>query len=158
MSMDFPIGFGLTGDIKALTHSDPVAPPNTVLEIDREWFVNVQWYVDGAAASFLGGQWQVSVIVESMGIGDEKTLVSESYLTTDTSDIPGEMHSLEYNKEIRIPPRAEVPLDPIRAIQAEGVYKLIVLVTYLTPFNQHGRIAGFAEGPVLQFYHFDVPL
>lgn len=155
-----PIDFALPpaqlrGDIAVLTsvEADPDVDPNTVLEIDREWYLRPHWWVDGTAAYYLGGTWHLEVNVESMGPGVEKTLATIDIPTTALG--PGPItHRLEYKPVIRIPSRHE---DPLHSIPQDGAYKLVVVLTYTTPFNQHGRIAGFTDGPMLQFYHFDTP-
>jgi len=98
---------------------------NTVLEIDRAWYVQPHWYVDGTAAYYLGGTWNIVVKVESMGEEQEGVLVRTSIPTT----YPGTRtinHRLEYRPWIRIPSRLE---DPDRAIRTDGEYKLIVALT-----------------------------
>lgn len=154
MTMDFALpATQLNGDLDVLTTQDLDDDPNTVLEIDRAWYVQPHWYVDGTAAYYLGGMWNIAVNVESMGGGFEGTLVRMSIPTTALG--PGPItHRLEYRPRIRIPSRLE---DPDHAIPRDGEYKLVVSLTYTTPHNQHGRIAGFIEGPMLQFYHFDTP-
>jgi hypothetical protein len=34
-----------------------------------------------------------------------------------------------------------------------GTYKLVVTINYLTPANQPGFMAGYQEGPILQFFN-----
>lgn len=156
MPMDFPVPPAiLSGDLMAAVHFDPDSDPNPVLEIDRDWWVRARWFVNGAFAPFLGGTWHVQVIVESMGTGDEKTLATETYPVTAVDNIPSITEPLEYSKWIHIPSHLMDP-DPTKSIQNEGVYKLVLLLTYRTPSNLVGRIAGFVEGPLVQFYHFQV--
>ncbi len=152
MSMDFALT-QLSGDIAVLTYQDMDQDPNPVLEIDRDWYVQAHWWIDGTAAYYLGGTWHIAVNIESMGPGVEKTLATVDVPVTALG--PGPItHRLEYRPWIHIPSRLQ---DPDNSIPTDGVYKLVVVLTYTTAFGQHGRIAGFNEGPMLEFYHFDTP-
>ncbi len=150
MTMDFPFP-QLTGDIHVNTYLDVDGDRNTVLEINRHWYIQPHWWVDGAGATDLGGTWHVSVIVESMGRGVEKTLKTVDIPITDLAPLP-RAHTLEYHPWIHIPSRLE---NVDESIPEDGAYKLVILVTYTNQFGTHGRMAGFVEGPLLQFYHFE---
>jgi hypothetical protein len=150
MAFDFPIP-GLTGDVDILTHQDPDPDPNTVLEIQDQWMVRAHWWIQGPIVPFMAGTWHVSVIVESMGKAGEKTLK-----TVDVPFTPPVGNPRHYLVDIPIPSYLTEP-DPEKAITEDGVYQLVVVITYTTPGGQVGRMAGFNEGPLLQFYHFEVP-
>lgn len=154
MPMDFPkLTTGLKGDMDMLACQDMDGDPNSVLEIDRDWYVQPHWYVDGDAAPFLGGTWHIQIKVESIAGGDEK-IVARLDLPVGATG-PGPLtHALEYRPWIRVPGLDSHEPD---AIQVEGVYMVVAVLTYTTPNNRVGRIAGFHEGTLLQFYHFTVP-
>lgn len=149
MAMDFPFPPALlSGEILATTHFDPDQDRNNVLEIDRHWFVKAQWYLEGPIASYLGGTFHVQVVVEGIGRGDEETLA-----TVDVPTSSGYMvgDQLMFSQWIHIPSRLENP-NPNKVINRPGVYKLVLVLTYTRPTGKTGRIAGFTEGPMIQFY------
>lgn len=150
MTMDFPFE-ELSGNLDVLAFRDQDEDPNTVLEIERHWYVRPHWFVDGPGAKDLGGTWHLAIIVESIGAGVERTLKTIDIPITQLG--PGPVtHPLEYRPWIHIPSRVE---DPDHAIMQDGLYRLAAVLTYTNEFGHHGRMAGYIEGPLLQFYHFE---
>lgn len=144
MTFNFDMPFTeLTGGIHVHTYQDPDTDPNSVLEINEPWTVKPHWWIKGPGFQDLAGTWHLKIIVESMGAGVEKTLLEQDYPFTVTGD---------YQPTIVIPSRL---MDPNHSIPDDGAYKLVLLLTYTNVFGRHGRMAGFAEGPILQFYHFE---
>jgi len=142
--MDFKPSLGATGDIDVFTTQDPDVDPNTVLEIDQDWKVKMHWFVDSLNFAFIaGGTWHVVVNIESMGGGEEKTLATLDVLGTDLFVNPPVGNRLEYEKEITIPKRDPLVTPPAQTINDEGIYKLVLVLTYSNPLGAIDRIAGF---------------
>lgn len=145
----------VSGDVLALAFQDPDLDANTVLEIDRDWRVRVDWHVTGVGAHLLAGApWHIKLKIESMGGEEEKTLKEVTVLGTDYVAGSTPLH-VHYSTDIPI--QARVPGNPLPdRINEEGVYRLVAIVTHdkVGGFPGPDRVAGFIEGPMLQFYAF----
>jgi hypothetical protein len=131
-----------TGSISAIVQ-DPSGqvPELTIIQIPDAWAVNVQWSISGAAVPAFAptAQWHVRVSLESLGPGLE-AIVGQ---ITEPMGAPALSHS--YNRTINVP--GNFPgLTP-------GAYKLTTVVT-LENGGVPCPLAGYVEGPVLQFYQF----
>lgn len=137
----------LTGNIGPIQVLDSDGTPNYVLELDRPWTLNVHWAIRSNDVSMhpadvLGGTWNVKVIVESMGPGIERII--------DADDVPygppvGATAALcEWDHTFNF---------GVGKIPREGVYKLIILITYRNESGHRRAMAGFQEGPLVTFYH-----
>ncbi len=133
----------LAGDIYATVHERGGVEPNTIIRTDTDWFVDIRWRLTGSLVPLICGKWCVHLFLESMGPGPELALPD-----------PG--------------PEVHIPLDPcgdgkyryyfevrkgvVKAEHCSTPYKLVVGITYLNACDQPGCIAGFVDGPMLQFY------
>lgn len=154
MPIDFKNSLSATGNIDVFTVQDPDVDPNTVLEIDADWKVRAHWFVDSPNFAYIaGGTWHLAVNIESMGQGQEKTLANLDVAGNDLLVNPPVGNRLEYQKEITIPKRGPLT-PPALSINDEGIYKLVLVLTYSNPLNMVDRIAGFHEGLMIQFYDF----
>lgn len=154
MPMDFKPSLNATGDVTVFTIQDPDVDPNTVLEIDKDWKVRARWVVNSPNFAFIaGGTWHLAVNIESLGGGEEKTLATVNAGVPDLLVNPPVGNQLVYQKEITIPKRG-APTPPSMTINDEGIYRLVLVLTYSNPLGAIDRIAGFHEGLVVQFYDF----
>lgn len=146
----------LTGDIFIFTFQDPDNDPNTVLEISTDWSVKVRWHIIGLGANNLAGaDWHVKVKIESMGEGEEKTLRDVTVPGGNYDPATSTASHLDY--EVTIPILARDPAVRLAdRVNDEGVYRLVAVVTHdkVGGFPGPDRVAGFIEGPMLQFYAF----
>jgi hypothetical protein len=128
-----------TGQINAFAVLDPSGlQPTTIIRTSDTWHVQISWQIDGTVADSLAGTWQVRAFLESMGPGLEAQVGP-----TQTINLAVDPTSpRNYNAQITVP--AGTPA---------GTYKLVVTVNYLTPANQPGFMAGYQEGPILQFFN-----
>lgn len=133
----------LHGKIEASVYEIGGVAPKTIIRTDEDWVVRFCWELDGALKSMICGTWCLHVHLESIGKGPELDLPDDG-------------------------PEVEVPLDPcgdgkyqkeflIRAgtVKAEHCgtpYKMVATVTYRNACDLPGPMAGFVEGPILQFY------
>lgn len=131
----------LTGTITEIRVLDNDQNPNNVLPLGVNWSIFVSWtLVDdpgGAAVPGLGGTWQVSAMLESIGGGYEGPAgatvnVPLTGVTTYRVAIP----------VVGTPPN--VPAN-------RAAYRMVVLIDYLYPNGTPGPMAGFAEGPMIRF-------
>jgi len=132
----------ITVSISAHVH-DPVGqnPDRHIIQIPDAWQVHVYWEVSGDAVTTFApnAQWRVRVSLESLGPGLE-AVVGE---ITELMGAPASAHS--YNRFINVP--GNIP-----GLVA-GAYKLVTVLT-LENNGLPCPIAGYVEGPVLQFYEF----
>ncbi len=132
----------LGGEIYAKVYEVKGAKPTTIIRTDQEWGVEVHWDLKGSLAPFICGEWCVHLCLESMGPGPE--------LRLDHPHIPlNPCGDGEYDCDFRVKPYVVTGKD------CSTPYKLVVTVTYLTACEKPGPIAGFVEGPLLQFYEAD---
>lgn len=142
---EHPFGDSLTGEASVVV-KDPqgIEPPATIIQTDDEWTIEVHWSLDGPAAPFLCGQWQVAAFVESIGPGEEKQVGETQTVPMDAA--PPLPTPRTYTTTIVVP-AGEL---------AVGAYKLVTLINA----NQNGvplEMAAFIEGPILQFYESGSP-
>lgn len=151
MAMDIRNDIMCNGDINVMTIQDPGIDANTVLEINQDWSVIVTWDLFGPSADLLTTlPWHVQLIVESMGSGQENMLAAVTVGGGSVTPIAG-----GYRYEVKIKVPAKNPADPQHTIQTEGVYKLVTVVTHDHVSGKKDRVAGFREGPMVQFYSFN---
>jgi hypothetical protein len=133
----------LTGEISAYLTESGGAEPVTIIRADQDWQVHVNWTLSGKLTEFVCGEWCLNLFLESIGPGDELKL-PDGYLHIPLDPKPGDNHYYE---------TINIPAGRITAEMCSTPYKLVVTVTYLTPYkHQPGPMAGFVEGPVVQFY------
>lgn len=153
--MPFEIPASLAGlfdvtmsDLTAASIVEPGARPSTIIRTDHEWYVNLEWDTSGPLTGWIGGTWHLHLYLESMGPGDEVELFDEKEPPAD----PG------YPKEHDIPltpgpsPRHyHLHPDIKKNAVKPGAYKLVATVTYTDLAGNPGEMAGYWEGPIVQF-------
>jgi hypothetical protein len=132
----------LTGEIYADVYEVSGAKPTTIIRTDQEWGVKAHWDLKGTLAPFICGEWCIHLFLESMGPGPELKLDAYPY-----SHIPLDpCGDGEYNFDFKVKPGV------VKGEHCSNPYKLVLAITYITPCGKPGPIAGFVEGPMLQFY------
>jgi hypothetical protein len=147
--MSFEINHPLTGSLYGgidayITEVDSVAP-TTILEADKDFKVHVKWWLDGPLTAYVCGEWCVSIFLESIGPGPELRLPAQP-VEIPLDPCPGRN---DYAAWIVI------PANTIKPEECAVPYKLVTTVTYRSPKHKPGPMAGFVEGPILQFYVTD---
>jgi hypothetical protein len=136
--------FGPLAGVIDIHVSDPngIVPEQTVIRMADRWRIDIKWKLQGLLVGMLNGSWRVRVYLESMGGMAEPMILNEPvpFPTGATPD----PFTLQYHLTRDFGPN--VPAE-------EGVYKLVVVITSVTPANTPGPFAGFVDGPLLQFYH-----
>jgi hypothetical protein len=136
----------LSGEVYAWITEVGGEDPVTIIRADQDFKVHLKWRLKGRLAEFVCGKWCLSIFLESIGPGREIKYPRES-LELDLVPCPeDEEGANEYSAYIT------VPSGTIRPDDCSTPYKLVTTVTYLTPKDNPGPMAGFVEGPIIQFY------
>jgi hypothetical protein len=135
----------MTGSITCeLLDPAGVRPPSTIIRATDPWAVRVKWEIAGDQARFIGPNetWNVRVFLESMGPGPENQQNLPTLQVLATGGTPQ-----NYDHMITIPANTDLANPAF-----SGVYKLVVVLTLRDAANNPLPVAGFHEGPVVQFY------
>lgn len=121
--------------------------PSTVMPLNQAFTIDIQWDVDGVLWPMLGGSWDLHAYLEKMGTG----------LDLDLTDLANHIIPFTFANTAPIPPPPPVHYHrqfdvPAGTVTQEGAYKLIVTLTYRNLLDMPGPMAGYWEGPILQFY------
>jgi hypothetical protein len=131
----------LTGALTTLQVFDAGPNPNTVIRRAEAWSVRVEWNISGGIAPAIGGDWRVNVLLESMGGGFEGQVATQ--IVPVSAAPPAVIRN--YSATLNIPGGL---------VPQAGVYKLVVAILHQN-LGLPTRMAGFEEGPLMQF--FDAP-
>ena len=132
----------LGGDIYAEVYEVGGAKPTTIIRTDQEWGVKLHWDLKGSLAPFICGEWCIHLFLESMGPAPELKL--DPYPKYEMPLDP--CGDGEYYFDFRVKPGI------VTGQHCSNPYKVVVTVTYLNACHKPGPIAGFVEGPLVQFY------
>lgn len=140
----------VTGTVRQARVYDPngITPPRRMIQTDDAWEVKTRWFIDGAGAPYLGGEWTVHLYAEAYGPGKDAELAkAELDLDDDAKNPDPTVLPREYKHTFKIPAFDDKPLESL----APGVYKLVTVVNY-THEGVPLEMAGFREGPTIQIY------
>lgn len=128
-------------------HGAEAEPPTTIIQAGEPWSVNIRWRLTGTNWEMIAGTWHVHVALESIGPGPEVSLVD--YVPAGGSNIPLPSPNGEYYLHLDVPgtaiKKSDVPHGSLPM-------KMVVLLTYENPLGERDDMAGYFEGPILQFY------
>ena len=130
----------LTGEIYADIYEVGGADPTNIIRADQDWGVKIHWDLKGSLARFICGEWCIHLYLESMGPAPELKLDAPRYVKLDPCG------DGEYNLDFR------VKAGTVNAEHCGNPYKVVAAVTYHDECDRPGPIAGFVEGPLVQFY------
>jgi hypothetical protein len=130
-----PSGF-LDGSIEAEVYEDDPLKPTTVISTDQDWGITVTWSFTGGLVNMIGGKWNLQAHLETMGPGTDVSLPDPPLV------IELDPPKTDYEKKI------EVDAGTV----AKGPYKLVITLLYKDLTDGPGPVAGYVEGPMLQFY------
>ena len=133
---DLGTQFQVNGSAEVYEETTPRSP-TTIIRRDQAWKVQFDWRSFGSLNHMIAGNWYLRIYLEQMGLG-EFNLPNASA----TVAIVSNLNSSNYNRDILVPANT-VPA---------GLYKLVASVTCKGPLGHPGPVAGFAEGPLVQFY------
>jgi len=133
----------LGGEIYAEVYEVGGASPTAIIRTDQEWGVKMHWDLKGSLTEYICGEWCVHLFLESMGPGPELKLDARREIPLNPCG------DGEYYYDFRVKPGV------VTGKHCSTPYKVVVTVTYLTACHKPGPIAGFVEGPIVQFYEPD---
>ena len=128
-----------------LKTAEPLAP-NTIIETDDNWEVDVNWNISGLVAPALGGNWDVRLFLESLDGLNPTKKIGEAVVSLNS--VPPSTNR-NYTAKIKIN----------AGVVGAGLYKLTAAITY-SNLGVVLEMAGFHEGPLMQFIDpgpFDTP-
>lgn len=137
----------LTTNISPLKIFDPGDPltPNTIIETNDPWSVEVDWSTSGTVAPALGVTWKVQAFLESMDGKPDPGQVGPTEMLTLANGHFTPPNTVSYKATINVG----------AGVVPAGLYKLNVAVTTTATIGGVTipiEMAGFDEGPLMQFY------
>ncbi len=118
--------------------SPPAAMPQTVIKTSQPWAIQVNWTVIGIARPIITGNWHVEAYLECRGPGVDVEVGEGNYA----------MGGVSYGPVLLI----GAGVVPVTPGEPSTPYKLTVTLTALNPAGAPYPMAGYVEGPMLQFY------
>jgi hypothetical protein len=117
--------------------------PTTLIRRNQAWRVDFDWKSQGPDNHIIAGTWDLKIYLERMG-GAEFNFPNPAGINSGTASEPvvSLVSASEYSKYI----------DVSAFVVPAGLYKLVASITHRGPLGAPSRVAGFAEGPLLQFY------
>ena len=112
--------------------------PQTVIRTSQAWEVRVEWDEIGQVAGLIPGNWIVDAYVESIGAGGEFKV----------GQWIGPLFAGHHMANIVV--GAGVPA--LAAGELQTPFRLVITLTAERPDNTRYPMAGYLEGPILQFY------
>ena len=145
--IETPLAPVYEGEMEAKLFEGAPERERNIIRTDQDWGVTVEWEMEGILALFLNEEFRLRFFLESIGPGSEYSLPVAGPVTvgslTGTLDPVGPSRS--YTETITID-HTLTPIDP-------GTYKLtLTLQVFDTSSGSPYPIAGFVEGPIVQFY------
>lgn len=134
---------GLHGHIQATVMEHGGTAPTTIIRTDQAWAVDLTWQLHGPLVPMICGHWCLHIFMESIGSGPEFSLPDPGPEIL----IPVNQPSGNYSHHFH------VPAGRVTADHCSTPYKVVVAITYKTQYGTPGPLAGFVEGPILQFYN-----
>jgi hypothetical protein len=148
--MDYP---GVRGSMSIMVQ-DPfdTSTPQNVIETKDPWQIDVKWEIDDVGAALMGGTWFITAYLDDRD--GEATFSGRVAPTTEvlvnsasSLPLPRQYHTV-----------ISVPAGKV----TKGLYDLTVAIVYENtgaPGTDKGikhSVAGFSDGPTLEFYDIDV--
>lgn len=144
MPLEFTALAGAGPDVRVL---DPGGAPETIIDTDDTFTLEVRWSVQEPGAAVLGGRWLVRAYAESIGPGQEQQLGQTRFVNVGNfTPIAGPPAARGYEANVAVPAGTLAA----ESATSSGVYKLAVIVTHENPNGSATELAGFSEGPVIQ--------
>lgn len=128
----------LTGKLSAEVWEVGGDHPTGIIRIDQDWYVKVNFELEGLLLHHLCGRLCFALHIECMGAGPELTLLTK-YVELDPCG--------DGKYQVELPVDAGV----IDAAECGQVCCLVVTVTSFDPCDNPGHIAAYCEGPCIMF-------
>lgn len=140
--------FDLTADFLNVTVYEPGEPPSNILEAGRPWYVHIEWEMKGKNFELIAGTWHLHVNLESIGPGPELSLYDYIPPTAITIPSADGYYHVDFDVPASVITNAHVPHQSL-------LMKMVVALTFYNSNGEPDDIAGFYEGPILQFRRSD---
>lgn len=141
----------LSGEFDAFVHDHNSNTPSNVIPREVEFHVDASWYLEGALAPILSGEWELRVALESIGGGVEITrpvpAVTRDYQADGvrTGTFPNERMS--FSARVIFPANSvNLQGSPSRAFHATA------LLTHKYPGGTPGPFAAVYDLGLIQIY------
>ncbi len=134
----------LHGHIEATVMEHGGTVPTNIIRADQAWGVDLHWDLHGSLVPMICGYWCVHVCLESIGSGPELKLPDD--IPAAEVKIPVNQISGHYSYHFH------VPAGVVKPEHCSTPFKLVATITYETQYKTPGPMAGYVEGPILQFY------
>jgi len=115
--------------------------PTTLIKTNQDWFVRIRLRTEGIMNGTTAGSFLLRLHLEGLGLAASELDLPAVAVSVDlTPDSPPQ----DYLKDIEVK-AGDVPV---------GAYKLVTTVNVIGPAPKKApaAIAGYCEGPILQFY------
>jgi hypothetical protein len=120
---------------------DPEDPntPQTIIETDDHWEIQVDWSITGLIAPYIGGTWHVRAFLDDLDGGPFEGKVASADLALSTTGA------------LPLPRKYSTRLKVAAGKVPAGVYRLMTVINYDNT-GKRLEMAAFSEGPILEFY------
>lgn len=137
-----PTGTPLTGSVSAKIVDHQGVAPGHIIRVDNDWSVNFNWSLQGPLASCICGTWCLRVHLESIGPGPELALFEDKDIEIPLNPCGDGNYTYKFH----------VPAGTVSGEGCGPTYKVVATLTYRTPCDRPGPIAGFVDLGLVQFY------
>ncbi len=120
MPLEFTPLAGAGPDVRVL---DPGGAPETIIDTDDTFTIQVRWSVEEPGAAVLGGRWLVRAYAESIGPGQEQQLGQTRRVNVGNfAPIAGPPAARGYEADVDVPAGSldAESADELRRVQARG--------------------------------------
>lgn len=134
-----PTGFFDVITVGPTVHESGGAPPTTIMRTDQAWHAHVEWDTSGLLTGWIAGKWDLHLYLESVGPGPEIELTDPNEHEIPLKPGPSPIH-YHYHPDVKagvVPP---------------GAYQLVLTLTYKDAAGNPGQMAGWWQGPIIQFF------
>lgn len=122
--------------------------PTNLIKTTSSWFARIRLRTEGLSANgAVGGSWQLRLHLEGIGLSAPE-LDLPALAPVQIPLRPAAVSAIDYGS----PTDAAMDVTTAAGVVPAGTYKLVATATYVDLAGAPGPIAGFCEGPVLQFY------
>lgn len=136
-----PVLTTLKGEIKATVFEVGGVSPVTAIRTDQDWYVDIEWFIEGSLVRHLCGDWRVAIALESIGPGEEYQFPKPAAVVKmDPCGTGIYQH------------RINVKAGEVAADEDGTTYILSVNVGSKDPCGHAGHISAWCTGLHLNFY------
>lgn len=136
-----PVLTNLSGEIKATVFEKGGVNPVTTISTAQDWYVEVEWSIEGNLVRHLCGDWRVAIALESIGPGEEYQFPR-----------PAKLVPMEPCGDGKYKTTIDVKAGDVAADEDGTTYILSVNVGTKDPCGDAGHISAWCSDLYLNFY------